>query len=1220
MRSRIRSRAASAGSTRVEETLGDAQVNSGELPAEVSQDRASEPPVPEDSPRDGSASERADSSQDDVTLTESGPQTIGAVATIGPAQPTGDVAGEWRDGLVVAGRFRIVRFISQGGMGRVYQAHDEMLDRPIALKRIPEAILFDGDARDDLRQEANRLLDLAHDNIVRVHTYYDGPTWPFIAMEYLSGPTLKQLLRARKQYGRAFSVDEITTIARQVASGLAHAHAKGIVHRDLKPSNLMLAAVSGDEIRPEDLVKITDFGISRVIADGTMRQTGRRTGTLPYMSPEQFRGEVSTATSDIYSFACTLYELLAGRPPFYTGDIGYQILNVAPKPIDSAPRAINNTILRGLAKDAKERFESAEHLLEGLEGKVVVTRPPIHRARRARWLKVAVGAAVVLTGFLLGRISQSPAPSPPPSTASGNATSVRSEDLPEFNTFRDRVLQRLESEIPSSVGRSDTLAPTPDSPVVALRFSLLEPTDSAYQRELFAELSFSCFRLDDDTTLRRIERKDTDGEAVFTILELSGGRYGLQPHVTWPGATTPEPLFPTRSFQFEVDLTAPSLEVSVPTSSPVLGGAGTAGDERGIPTWSTFARDLEVRLDATEQIESAVYARVDSTEPTWQPIPDVTFWKLELDEGKNEFKLAAFDRAGNRSREASFVVFRRRLGLRQFGLAAPPAGNRAKVRGTLVVEGTELPRISYTLGGQPVEVADASIMPSSEPSGGAFLHEFSAVIELPEPTANAIEVKYALGEAPPRAFDGPSASRLKVDVEAPALEWIREVPSRTRETTLELYGRITPYFEGLTVRLDESQLDSRVVVPIPSATDDTATIHELLALDENEDHALEVRFLYHGVPLTSSPIVLSSYCDTRPPLLVEPPEFSDDGNWMLWMTLRPSEELRLLRIVALTSVGEPAGRWHTVAPDLFSLLTYRYQIPVPEVRTQYRIEMTDLAGNTHSTDEACAWTREALAFRARTSDLSLGGARPDEVAAAPAITDGEGDVRRSTHSLPGDALLLRSPFVERIGLEFRTVSADRIDLATTEVSESVWAEFLRQTGRDGEASGEREVPKLLSFEDTQLLSDFVRWFEENARDGYAYRLPTPVEWMCAFVAASDPDEARHKIYDWFVGNPNDARYPQQFNEAPRARYGVNRIDPSQARPENKTPSGLYDMEANAQEVVQASGQWLVIGGFNQLEHKSEFARACTEARRFVEAEQRSRLVGFRLLRFPRSAR
>ena len=145
-------------------------------------------------------------------------------------------------------------------MGKVYLAQDEALDRPVALKRIPQEILFDDDARDDLRLEANRLLDLAHDNIIRIHTYSDGPTWPFFAMEFLEGPTLKHLLRQRKREGRTFEAEEVLVVARQVGEGLAHAHVRKVVHRDLKPENVLLVEMEGG---PYLWVKIGDFGLAR---------------------------------------------------------------------------------------------------------------------------------------------------------------------------------------------------------------------------------------------------------------------------------------------------------------------------------------------------------------------------------------------------------------------------------------------------------------------------------------------------------------------------------------------------------------------------------------------------------------------------------------------------------------------------------------------------------------------------------------------------------------------------------------------------------------------------------------------------------------------------------------------------------------------------------------------------------------------------------------------
>ena len=307
-----------------------------------------------------------------------------------------EAARGWHEGDLVANQYRIQKLIGQGGMGKVYLAQDEALDRPVALKRIPQEIIFDVDARDDLRLEANRLLDLAHDNIIRIHTYSDGPTWPFFAMEYLEGQTLKHLLRQRKREGRTFEAEELLVVARQVGDGLAHAHARQIVHRDLKPANLMLAKPVEGALQPSDTIKITDFGISRVVADSTLRQTGKRSGTVPYMSPEQFRGEVSTPSSDIYSLACTLYELVAGSPPFYTGDIGYQIMNIEPAPLEEIPHTIAETILRGLSKDSGDRFESVDEFVAALEGRKI---PRLGKRGHGSLGTVAKMAAGILLAF-----------------------------------------------------------------------------------------------------------------------------------------------------------------------------------------------------------------------------------------------------------------------------------------------------------------------------------------------------------------------------------------------------------------------------------------------------------------------------------------------------------------------------------------------------------------------------------------------------------------------------------------------------------------------------------------------------------------------------------------------------------------------------------------------------------------------------------------------------
>ena len=164
--------------------VAESSDSSGEPASETAE---VDPPAPRE---DSSTDSDVDLNADTVT------QRAAAYATESP-DLSEEAARGWHEGDLVANQYRIQKLIGQGGMGKVYLAQDEALDRPVALKRIPQEIIFDVDARDDLRLEANRLLDLAHDNIIRIHTYSDGPTWPFFAMEYLEGQTLKHLLRQR---------------------------------------------------------------------------------------------------------------------------------------------------------------------------------------------------------------------------------------------------------------------------------------------------------------------------------------------------------------------------------------------------------------------------------------------------------------------------------------------------------------------------------------------------------------------------------------------------------------------------------------------------------------------------------------------------------------------------------------------------------------------------------------------------------------------------------------------------------------------------------------------------------------------------------------------------------------------------------------------------------------------------------------------------------------
>jgi hypothetical protein len=265
-------------------------------------------------------------------------------------------------GRRVFGRYTLEAIAGRGGMGVVWRARDEELERDVALKFLPETVAADSEALRDLKRETRRCLELTHPHIVRVHDFVQEPPLAAIAMEYIAGESLAKM--KAEAPGGCLTVEQVAPLAAQLCAALDYAHRTAkVVHRDLKPANVLVAE-SG-------VVKVTDFGIARSLSDTRTRLTGRAgdtSGTLPYMSPQQLLGEDPSAADDIYALGATLYELLAGKPPFYTGDITLQIRDVAPKPLNercaalghaTVPKAWEETIMACLAKEPKNRPKTA---------------------------------------------------------------------------------------------------------------------------------------------------------------------------------------------------------------------------------------------------------------------------------------------------------------------------------------------------------------------------------------------------------------------------------------------------------------------------------------------------------------------------------------------------------------------------------------------------------------------------------------------------------------------------------------------------------------------------------------------------------------------------------------------------------------------------------------------------------------------------------------------
>jgi serine/threonine-protein kinase len=257
------------------------------------------------------------------------------------------------------GKYEIVGKLGQGAMGEVFHAHDPVLNRSVAIKRITAGLDADEMVRKRFQREAQSAALLSHPNIITVYELGLEGGQLFMAMELLDGVDLKHALAARKM-----TLDEKVGVVLQVCEGLAFAHAHDIVHRDLKPANI--------HILPGGKVKIMDFGLAR-LSGSEMTTTGMVMGTPHYMSPEQVRGQRADARSDVFAVGCLFYELLAGRKPFDAESMHgvlYKIMQEEPVPVrEAAPgthEGLARVVEKALAKGPEERFANAGDMLAAL--------------------------------------------------------------------------------------------------------------------------------------------------------------------------------------------------------------------------------------------------------------------------------------------------------------------------------------------------------------------------------------------------------------------------------------------------------------------------------------------------------------------------------------------------------------------------------------------------------------------------------------------------------------------------------------------------------------------------------------------------------------------------------------------------------------------------------------------------------------------------------------
>ena len=261
---------------------------------------------------------------------------------------------------IICNRYKILDHLGTGGMATVWLGYDTILDRQVAIKTF-KIDANDEDAVKRFNREAKAVTSLSHPNIVSIYDVENEGEFYYLILEYVKGMTLKDYMIKNPR----IPIETIVHIAKQIASGLSHAHQNGIIHRDIKPQNILMN---------ENLTcKITDFGIARAYGDTTLTQTNQMLGTVYYLSPEQARGNVATAQSDIYSLGILIFEMITGQIPFK----GESAVAIALKHLqeelpdidkfrENVPQSVKNIVLKATMKNPNERYISSKELFEDL--------------------------------------------------------------------------------------------------------------------------------------------------------------------------------------------------------------------------------------------------------------------------------------------------------------------------------------------------------------------------------------------------------------------------------------------------------------------------------------------------------------------------------------------------------------------------------------------------------------------------------------------------------------------------------------------------------------------------------------------------------------------------------------------------------------------------------------------------------------------------------------
>lgn len=373
------------------------------------------------------------------------------------------------------GGYRIVEKMGEGGMGVVYKAIETQLDRVVAIKALHPQFSGNAELLERFRAEARAHAQMNHPNIAMLYTFLVQEGVAYMVMEFVEGETFDRIVRRRGPIPAA----EVLPLFRQALAGIGYAHRLGIVHRDIKPSNIMLSR--------EGIVKVMDFGLAKVLGDPHLTGSGVRLGTVYYMSPEQVLNKPVDIRSDVYSLGATLFEILTAQAPFQ-GESDFHILSAhvnSPPSLPSCvhphiPGAVETAVLKALAKNPEDRFQTVEEFSAALEPpggwdasaaptaefasppglrtadvtEVVTTvtrsarRPrPDPAVRRRRMVRAgSVTAAALLAGWLIFRPSPGPPGAPPASAPPAQPAVVRSVTIPARTAISVRTVDPVDGK------------------------------------------------------------------------------------------------------------------------------------------------------------------------------------------------------------------------------------------------------------------------------------------------------------------------------------------------------------------------------------------------------------------------------------------------------------------------------------------------------------------------------------------------------------------------------------------------------------------------------------------------------------------------------------------------------------------------------------------------------------------------------------------------------